>query len=313
LFSSHPYFQLKSLKTTSEGKNILIGLAVLHSSLILGLFLILQDLIPVQDVALHTGLFVWSGLGVAAGYHRLLTHRSYQAHPVLKLILLIGGSIALMGPPILWVATHLEHHRNADREGDPHSARSEEPGLLGHLKAFVHAHLGWMARSDSRKYLLPYLQRYSGDSQSITHDPIVRFVQRTALYWAIAGFVAPTLWGFYQNGWMGGSANLFESVFRSCLTLHIIWLVNSLGHMVGERPFRTGDLSANWWDPLLSIASFGELLHNNHHAFQNRAYYALKWWQVDLAGLTILLCRSLGLATQVKLISKKEIQAKCLK
>jgi len=306
----HPYLHVKTLKTTPEGRGILIGLAVLHSSLIVGVLLLIKGVVPLHDLPLQIGLFVLSGLGVAAGYHRLMTHRAFRAHPVLKLTLLIGGSVALMGPVLLWVATHIEHHRFADQPGDPHSARPDGTGMRAQIKAFVHAHWGWMARSQGRTYLRQYLRRNYNNPNRLTRDPIVRFANRTSIYWAVAGFVVPLCWGLGFGGLTGGIANLFESVVRSCLTLHVIWLVNSLGHTVGERPFRTGDLSTNWWDPLLLIASFGEMLHNNHHAFQNRAYYGLKWWQIDLAGLYILLCRSLGLATHVKLITKEEMQRK---
>jgi stearoyl-CoA desaturase (delta-9 desaturase) len=309
---NHPYLRVRTLKTTPQGKSVLIGLAILHSALIVGIISLIRGYLPLHDLALHASIFVFSGLGVAAGYHRLMTHRAYRAHPLLKLSLLIGGSVAMMGPVLLWVATHTEHHRHTDRPGDPHSARPEGPGILPRLKAFAYAHMGWMARSQGRTYLRQYLRLHYKDPNRLSRDPIVRFANRTSLYWAVGGFVVPFCWGIGFGGVGGGIANLFESVIRSCLTLHVIWLVNSLGHTVGERPFRTNDLSTNWWDPVLLIASFGELLHNNHHAFQNRAYYGLKWWQIDLAGLHILFCRSIGLATHVKLISREEIQRKAV-
>src|SRR6476661_3911400 len=86
-----------------------------------------------RDLALLVGLYVPISLGVTAGFHRMLTHRSFRAHPIARAIILILGSMAVEGSAISWAANHLKHHALSDRPGDPHSPAD---GLL-------HAHLGW--------------------------------------------------------------------------------------------------------------------------------------------------------------------------
>jgi stearoyl-CoA desaturase (delta-9 desaturase) len=60
-------------------------------------------------------------LGVTVGFHRMLTHRSFRPHPSIKFVLLVLGSMSWEGPALEWAATHIKHHAQADREGDPHS------------------------------------------------------------------------------------------------------------------------------------------------------------------------------------------------
>ncbi len=40
---------------------------------------------------------VWTGISITAGYHRLLSHRAYKAHPVVKNFLLLGSTLAVQG------------------------------------------------------------------------------------------------------------------------------------------------------------------------------------------------------------------------
>ncbi len=86
------------------------------------------------DLALLAGMYIVSMFGVTIGYHRMLAHRSFRPHPVVKAILLILGSMSAEGPAIDWAATHVKHHAQSDRPGDPHSP----------VDGFFHAHLGWL-------------------------------------------------------------------------------------------------------------------------------------------------------------------------
>src|SRR4029077_10452372 len=86
------------------------------------------------DLALLAAFATITGLGTSFGYHRLLTHRSFETYAPIKAAALIAGAMAVPSRPIDWAARHLEHHAHADREGDPHSP----------LDGFLHAHVGWI-------------------------------------------------------------------------------------------------------------------------------------------------------------------------
>src|SRR5438067_1106338 len=114
-----------------------------------------------RDLMLLIGLYIPISLGVTAGFHRMLTHRSFRAPPAVRAIILVLGSMAVEGSAIAWAAQHLKHHSLSDREGDPHSP----------LDGLVHAHLGWLFNHDIAD---PKLY-----CRALLRDPVVVFVDRT--------------------------------------------------------------------------------------------------------------------------------------
>ena len=71
--------------------------------------------------------------------------------------------------------------------------------------------------------------------------------------------------------------------------------------MWGYRTYETRDNSRNlWWVGLLA---WGEGWHNNHHAAPTSARHGHKWWEFDVAWLSIRVLMLLGLAKKVCLPS----------
>src|ERR1039457_4601871 len=79
----------------------------------------------------HAGAWIWfavflmaNGFAITCGYHRLFAHATYEAHPVLKVLYLLFGAMALQNSALVWSAGHRVHHRYIDdTELDPYSAR----------------------------------------------------------------------------------------------------------------------------------------------------------------------------------------------
>lgn len=228
------------------------------------------------DIALLVSLYSLVALGVTVGYHRMLTHRSFRPHPIVKFVLLVLGSMALEGPALQWAATHIKHHAQADREGDPHSP----------VEGFFHAHIGWIFDVDA---IDPHVY-----CRNLLNDPMVVFVSRTFVLWAVLSLVLPVVIG----GWTG---LLWGGLVRIFLTHHVTWSVNSVCHTFGRREFETSDQSRNEW--VVGLLAFGEGWHNNHHAFPRSAFHGLHWWQFDLSGYVIRTLERLGLAHDVYRIS----------
>jgi stearoyl-CoA desaturase (delta-9 desaturase) len=67
----------------------------------------------------------------------------------------------------------------------------------------------------------------------------------------------------------------------------------------GYRNYETADNSRN--NALIAFISNGEGWHNNHHADPHSARHGHKWWEVDVAWLTIRFLMAIGLATQVRM------------
>ena len=255
---------------------MLLVVVVPFLATVFAIYLLWARAVNWPDLALLATLYSLIALGVTIGYHRMLTHRSFRPHPVVKLILLILGSMSLEGSALSWAATHIKHHAHSDREGDPHSP----------IEGFFHAHMGWLFRdsmADPNMYC-----------RNLVKDPIVVFVSRTFLLWVALSLVIPFLIG----GWTG---LLWGGLVRIFLTHHVTWSVNSVCHTFGKREFETNDRSHNEW--LVGLLGFGEGWHNNHHAFPRSAFHGLHWWQFDLSGYIIWTLERLGLAREVYRVS----------
>src|SRR5665809_109809 len=100
--------------------------------------------LSMADASIFLAAYCFTGLGVTIGFHRLFTHKSFEAKPWFRNLLAIAGSMAIQGPVIRWVADHRRHHAFADQPGDPHSPHLDEgPGVKGVAKGLWHAHIGW--------------------------------------------------------------------------------------------------------------------------------------------------------------------------
>jgi stearoyl-CoA desaturase (delta-9 desaturase) len=238
-----------------------------------------------QDLVLLLVMYLPISLGVTAGFHRMLTHRSFHAHPVVRAILLILGSMAVEGTAITWAANHLKHHALADKDGDPHSP----------VDGLFHAHLGWLFTTDDAD---PNVY-----CRHLLRDPVVVFVDRTFLVWVVLSLLIP----YAIGGWTG---LLWGGLVRMFYVHHVTWSVNSVCHTFGRRPFETTDLSRNQW--VVGLLAFGEGWHNNHHAFPRSAIHGLDRWQFDASAWLIASLERLGLVRDVQRIAPEVIARKRL-
>ncbi|MEV4759358.1 acyl-CoA desaturase [Micromonospora sp. NPDC049559] len=244
------------------------------------------------DVGLAAFFYVVTCLGVTVGFHRYFTHGAFKAGRGVRIALAVLGSMAVQGPVLHWVADHRRHHAFADREGDPHS-----PWLFGTSPAalargFWHAHMGWLLDRD-----LTNQQRFAPD---LLADRDLRLVQRLFGPLTVATLLLPAvLGGVLTGGWWGAvTAFFWAGLVRIALLHHVTWSVNSICHMIGERPFATRDRSANFWP--LAILSMGESWHNLHHADPTCARHGVRPGQIDISARLIRVLERLGLVHDVR-------------
>jgi stearoyl-CoA desaturase (delta-9 desaturase) len=256
-----------------------------------------SGLLHPADVAVFIILYVLTGLGVTVGFHRQLTHRSFKTGVVVRGVLAVLGSAAIEGPAISWVADHRKHHAFSDRPGDPHSPHVDHAdGMAGALHGLAHAHMGWLFRHDERGSR----SRYAPD---LLADPVVTFVDRWFVAWALGGLVASFGLGVAIGGSLGAGLTglLWGGAVRLFVLHHVTYSINSICHAFGRRRFATADESRNV--PWLAALSFGESWHNNHHAFPTSARHGLGRWQLDPAALVIGGLERCGLAWDVVRVS----------
>ncbi|HEY4007187.1 MAG TPA: acyl-CoA desaturase [Pseudonocardia sp.] len=254
------------------------------------------------DIGLAFGFYLVSGLGVTVGFHRYFTHRAFTAKRGLRIALAVAGSLSMQGDVTTWVADHRRHHAYADKEGDPHSPWLSGPGAAGLAKGFWHAHMGWV-----------YEPREHTNAERFTPDLLADrdIVRVTALFplWTVVSLLGPAaLGGLITMSWWGALTALFWAGFvRVAVLHHITWSINSICHMIGNRPYSCRDRSTNVWP--LAVLSFGESWHNLHHADPTCARHGVGRGQLDISARVIWVFEKLGWATQVRWPTARRLSA----
>jgi stearoyl-CoA desaturase (Delta-9 desaturase) len=248
--------------------------------------------LTVVDGALAAAFYLVTLTGITVGYHRHFTHRSFKATRPVRITLAALGSMALQGPVISWVADHRRHHAFTDKEGDPHS-----PWLFGTTPAavargFCHAHFGWMLRPNRTNPA-----RFAPD---LLADPDIARINRQFPFWTAVSLVAPALLGglLSWSWWGAATAFFWAGLVRIGVQHHVTWSVNSICHMVGDRPWTDKDRSTNFWP--LAIVSLGESWHNLHHADPTCARHGVGRGQIDISARIIAILERLGWAYDIR-------------
>lgn len=222
----------------------------------LGCFAVIWTGLTLPALMLGLALYVLRIFAIGAGYHRYFAHRAFRTSRAFQLVLAVLSLTSAQRGILWWVAKHRQHHMHADTEADLHS-----PGLRG----FLYAHVGWIFQlqndptdlalvSDLAQYKeLLWLERHS-------YLPVVALALLT---WLIAGWPGVVV-GF---------------CWSTVAVWHVTFSVNSLSHLIGRRPYITGDRSGNNW--LLALLTMGEGWHNNHHAYQASVRQGFRWWEFD--------------------------------
>lgn len=243
----------------------------------------------IQTVSLSLILFCLSGISITAGYHRLWSHRAYEARAPLKIFFALFGASAIEGSIKWWGHSHRIHHRYTDTDRDPYDAR----------KGFWYSHIGWMLLVPNPKY------KARADISDLVDDWIVRVQHRH--YLSIMLFMAlimPALVSKYLfDDFWGGF--IYAGLIKSFMIQQATFCVNSLAHWIGEQPFDDRRTPRDHF--LTALVTFGEGYHNFHHEFPSDYRNALKWYQYDPTKILIWCSSKVGLAYNLKKFSQNAI------
>jgi stearoyl-CoA desaturase (Delta-9 desaturase) len=213
-------------------------------------------------------------VGLTLAFHRYFAHRAFQMNRAARFFWTFVGTAAMQKGPIWWAGHHVNHHRFADRDGDPHS-----PMVSG----VYYAHIGWFlndARHDRLEATNPVVRDFST-------APEIAFLDRY--------FFVPPLLLATTMYLVGGVTWLVWGFCAPTMTLaHATFAINTVNHMFGSRRFDTIDESRN--NPLTALFAAGEGWHNNHHRYQRAARNGFYWWEFDLTWYAIRMMALLGLA-----------------
>ncbi len=246
-------------------------------------------------------LYVFTGLGITIGYHRLFTHESFKTSKAMELFFAILGTVAVQAGLIEWCARHSQHHQRSDKEGDPHSPWVYGDGPWNMFKGLLHAHVLWIFK------LGPYPD--NSCSRRLKQNPRVAFVDKTTPFWFTLSLAFPALIGYVhdpEHGLLLGF--LWGSCMRIFIVQHVTWSINSYCHMWGKRTFATSDRSGD--SILFGILALGEGFHNGHHAFPQSSKHGFIYPWLDLSYVIITTLERLGLVYDVKRISEEDVERK---
>lgn len=213
-------------------------------------------------------------VGLTLAFHRYFAHRAFQMTRPARFLWALIGTAAMQKGPLWWAGHHINHHRFADRDGDPHSPK---------VSGFYYAHIGWFL-NDTRYERLP------------ATNPVVRdFGTVPELAWLDRWFWVPPLALAAAMYAVGGVPWLVWGFLLPTTTLaHATFAINTVNHLWGTRRFDTVDESRN--NPLTAFFAVGEGWHNNHHRYQRSARNGFYWWEFDPTWYVIRAMGWLGLA-----------------
>jgi stearoyl-CoA desaturase (delta-9 desaturase) len=228
-----------------------------------------------------TFLFIWLfvGLSVTAGYHRLFAHKTYQAAWPVRLFLLIFGAGALENSVLSWAADHRVHHSHVDEERDPYNIQ----------KGFWWAHIGWIFFQSEKPS--PSVVR------DLREDKLVVW-QHKYYVWIglVVAFGIPLIVGLLTGHVLG--CLIIGGILRVVVSHHGTFFINSLCHMVGRQPYSTEHSARD--SPIMAVLAFGEGYHNYHHSFPFDYRNGVKIWQFDPAKWMIWALSRVGLARDLR-------------
>jgi stearoyl-CoA desaturase (delta-9 desaturase) len=171
---------------------------------------------------------------------------------------------------------HLEHHRNSDRSGDPHS-----PHLMtvSQLLAPITTPPDVLLHSDWPEKNI--YQRYPMGGQWVSHAT-------AGILFGLLGFVF--------------SIVIKQLTYKWLPILATNWVFHKVGFKYAGHKHPT-DQSKNLLP--FGIIMAGEELHNNHHNQPTNPNFAQRWFEFDIGYMYAIILRNLGL---LEFTNKKTIQ-----
>lgn len=226
-------------------------------------------------------MYSLTALSITAGYHRLWSHKTYEANKTLQWLLSLFGAASFQNSIYKWSVDHRLHHRHVDTDQDPYSIN----------KGFFFAHMGWMYVKED------WPDQAKAYGRDLEKDPVVMFQHRHYLALAILmGFFLPTLIGYFLGSALGGLA--VGGFLRIVALHHGTFLINSACHWWGSQPYTHENTARD--NLVLAFLTFGEGYHNFHHLFATDYRNGIRWYHWDPTKWLIQVSHRLGMAYNLR-------------
>ncbi len=263
--------------------------SVLNVSFLVGTLAVAAVLVPVKiavqgihwtEIVLCAAMVFAIGTAISAGYHRLFSHRAFQAIWPVRFLLLCFGAASFENSALKWASDHRLHHQFVDTEKDPYTIQ----------KGFWFAHWIWVM--EEKESSLPGVADLQKDPlimwQHRNHFLIGAVVACIPLY---IGLVTGHFWAYLVMGLS----------LRIVLTHHTTFLINSAAHVFGSRPYTDANSARDNW--VLAPLTYGEGYHNFHHMWQWDYRNGVMWYQWDTTKWLLSVLSWMGLVTNLRRVS----------
>ncbi|WP_367608194.1 fatty acid desaturase [Legionella sp. W05-934-2] len=228
-----------------------------------------------------------TGLSITCGYHRLFSHRAYQAKLPVRVFFALFGAAAFEGSVLEWCTDHRNHHKYTDTDKDPYNAK----------RGFWYSHIGWLFTLNPKK-------RDFSNVKELQADPFLRFQDRYYIPVAIVmGYFVPMLIAGLWGDVLGGL--IIASALRIALNQHITFCVNSVCHIFGKQTYSDHVTAVDNW--FTAFFTYGEGFHNFHHKFPLDYRNGIRAYHFDPSKWVIKTLYYLGLASNLRMVSTKRI------
>ncbi len=267
-------------------KNILFFTVTALTALIGTPLYLYHSGIALSEILLFVFFVAATGLSITVGYHRLFSHATFKANPILRFLLLFFGAAAFEQSALDWSSQHRDHHHYVDTDRDPYSIK----------KGFWYAHIGWLIFWEHK---INYQ-----NVQDLQKDRLVMCQHKYYGLWALsAGIVFPLILGFLTEHMMG--AFILSVCLRLTLVYHCTFFINSICHMFGRATYDIYATAKDHW--VIALLTYGEGYHNFHHRFPSDYRNGVRWYQWDPSKWLIALMSGFGLARDLKRVSSFRI------
>ena len=217
------------------------------------------------------------------GYHRMISHKAFEAHPAVEAVFTFLGAAACQLSPISWAAVHRHHHRFSDTEHDWHAPSH---------KGFWYSHVGWIMDKDSivqNKKLYEELNHEY--AEELFRSKVQKFFHK--YHW-----LPPVIWAAASYLIAGVPGLVWLFFVSNIIIQNVTWGIISVVHWFGYKHGHSGDSAKQ--NILMAILAFGEGWHENHHAYPNDARNGMRWYEFDLSYLIIKGLSKLGLVKNIR-------------
>jgi len=278
------------MKNLTSAQKLAFLIAVIMISIHLATLLAFYT--GVSTIALNIAILMYfvRGMGITIGFHRYFSHKSFKTNRFFQFILGFWGSLANEGGVLWWSSHHRNHHQNSDTPKDLHSP-------IAH--SFFQSHLELMCSATC-------VEKNKTRCNDLSKFPEIKFLNK--YYGAIV--LGQMLFFLFLGELLRpyGTNPLQMFVWGFCISTvanwHVTFMVNSVCHVWGTRPYKSGDKSRNNF--LVALLAHGEGWHNNHHMFGWSARNGLRWYQIDTSYYLLKVFELFGFVKDLRIPEKSE-------